>query len=100
MKSRGVTAAQESLSTCVAEFRWPPVGAFRNEIKQVPDTAEIVTMREGRIRHPEDLVALALEDGNTRHRAAIRAIARIFRKRRALGRDHRKLPASAGVETL
>jgi hypothetical protein len=38
----------------------------------VPDTAVIISMREGGIRHPHDLVDLALEDRNARDRAAIR----------------------------
>jgi hypothetical protein len=68
-------SADRSHSACVAKFRLPARGAFRNEIKEVPDTAEIVTRAEAGIRHPHDLVALALEDRNARHRAAIRAIA-------------------------
>src|SRR6202022_2446783 len=55
---------------------------------------------ESGIRHPHDLVALALEDRNARRSAAIRAIAHIFRKRRSLVRDHGKLPATTVGETL
>src|ERR1700730_14022666 len=91
-----VITAHCSHSPYVAEFRLPTRGAFRNEIKEVPDTAEIITMREGRIRHPHDLVALALEDRNARHSAGIRAIAHIFCKRRALVRHHGKRPATTG----
>src|ERR1700736_3411911 len=99
-RSCAVIAARRSRSARVAKFGLPTGGALRNEIKEVPDTTEIVTRFEGGIRHPNDLVALALEDRNARHRAAIRAISHIFRKRRSLVGDHGKLPAATGGETL
>src|SRR5262249_16134514 len=83
----------------VPEFCPPPGCAFRDEIEEVPDPAEIIAGRERSVRDPDDATAVALEHRYPRHRA-VAPITHVLRESRPLARHHGKPPAAATCEFL
>src|SRR6516165_267491 len=79
----------------VRVLRLPAGGAFGNEIEEVPDAAEIVAGREGRVGDPHDPAVLTPEHGDARHPAAVLTVAHVPGERGALVRHHGKRPMPA-----
>src|ERR1700681_1936288 len=82
----------------VLNLRKPIAGAAGQEIEQVPDRAEIIAGAEARIRHPDDLLSLALKHGDPRLPALAGAKAHVCGKRAARVTDHGKFPAATRSE--
>src|SRR6516164_1891325 len=64
-------------ATLVLVFRLPVRGAFRKEIEEVPDRAEIITRPERRVRDADDFSTLFLEHGHARQPAVVAPIAHV-----------------------
>src|SRR6202165_1219983 len=82
----------------VLNLRKPIAGAAGQEIEQVPDRAEIIAGAEARIRHPDDLLSLALKHRDPRLPALAGAKAHVRGKRAARVTDQGKFPAATRGE--
>src|SRR5262249_16458943 len=80
---------------------WLPVRrAFRTNIEEVPDRAEIIARPERRVRDADDFSAPFLEHGDARHPAVVAPVAHVGGEGGIAMRHHAEAPAARCLEFL